>query len=106
MYEEKTSKRFDWSTTIFAAVEAYKNGDPRLFDDSVLFLVRSILFETLYMKIPSIGSISQPEFRRKYLSFTAYNIATVYTPILGQKYGNDFYESMKNSCPATCTSTC
>ena len=83
--EEKEIDEYDWSTTIEPALEVYKKGDPRLSDFLNQNFITTIPIQMLFFKLGEIGSFPDPTFRMKWLSLSAYNIATIYSPMMIQK---------------------
>ena len=96
----------DWEKTIEPILEVYKRGEPRLKDFYVLNLINTVQIQSLFLKLQAIGTYSDPTFRAKWASMSAYNIATLYTPLLAQKFGSEFYDSIQASCPAVCNVDC
>lgn len=100
--EEKNS--FDWTKTILPVFEVFNNEDPRVTDPDVLKLIRSVRIETLFLD--GIGPLGSYDYRMKWGSIQAYNIATMYVPYLVNIYGQEFYNSISQSCPVTCNFDC
>ena len=100
--EEKNS--FDWSQTIEPVFEVFNEGDPRVDNPDVLKLIRSVRIETLFLD--GIGPLGSYDYRMKWGSVQAYNIATMYVPYLVNIYGQEFYNSISQSCPVTCNFEC
>ena len=100
--EEKGS--FDWTKTIEPVFEVFNTGDPRVDDRDVLRLIQSVRIETLFLD--GIGPLGSYEYRMKWGSVQAYNIATMYVPYLVNVYGQEFYNAISQSCPVTCDFQC
>jgi len=64
--------------------------------------MQSLNLERIF--VDGIGTFRDKDFRPKWMSLQSYLVSTLYSPFLAYTYRDQFYDSMKNTCVAKCSS--